>query len=246
MAPVSVLAGARFWTRASSPMAASEVFATYAVIFIVSLPLSVLLGNIPVYSSGYACIMRIQNFLTVRGLRDQRECQTAEEEKANAEAARPPKYAVRMNNVSVRNDISGSILRDVSVRIPTGSSTMVHGAVGSGKSAFLNTLLGELEISSGTIDVATKRIGYASQVPWLRNLTVQDNIIGPHPFIESLYRDIIRACDLEKDLQDLPDGDQTLVGSNGCNLSGGQKQRLVCFPIFNAMKYININCLSSL
>ncbi|KAM3536888.1 hypothetical protein ARSEF1564_010190 [Beauveria bassiana] len=51
-------------------------------------------------------------------------------------------------------------------------------------------------------------------------------VIGAFPFIESLYDDVIEACDLTKDLDDLTDGDQTMTGSNGCNLSGGQKQRI--------------------
>lgn len=51
-------------------------------------------------------------------------------------------------------------------------------------------------------------------------------LIGAFPFIESLYDDVIEACNLTKDLDDLTDGDQTMTGSNGCNLSGGQKQRI--------------------
>ena len=33
-------------------------------------------------------------------------------------------------------------------------------------------------------------------------------------------------CQLEPDLKQLPDGDQTVIGERGINLSGGQKARV--------------------
>jgi ATP-binding cassette subfamily C (CFTR/MRP) protein 1 len=42
-----------------------------------------------------------------------------------------------------------------------------------------------------------------------------------------LYTSVIHACDLGSDLEALPSGDLTVVGSKGFALSGGQKQRIV-------------------
>lgn len=232
MTPVAVLAGARFWTRASNPMTVSETFSAYAAIFIAALPLNTLLSFLPYYGSGYACMIRIQQFLILGEIKDQRGCPEMDRindetsEKAPAPKRRS-RYAVEMKNVTVMSELSKPILKNVSVSIPRGTLSMVHGTVGSGKSAFLKTLLGELGIASGTIDVATKRMAYASEGPWIQNVTLQDNIIGPYPFAEDLYEEIVYACGLDRDMAELPDGDQTMAGSNGCNLSGGQKQRLV-------------------
>lgn len=232
MTPVAVLAGARFWTRASNPMTVSETFAAYAAIFIAALPLNSLLGHLPYYASGYACFLRIQRFLTLPERRDQRESpergeyEAEKSEKNETVHDRPGKYAVTMNNVSVNSDFSGPILKDVTLRIPTGSLAMMHGLVSSGKSAFLKTIMGELSVNTGTIEVASKAIAYTSQTPWIRNATIKDNIIGPYPFAEELYNEVVFACALDKDIADLPDGDSSMAGSNGCNLSGGQKQRL--------------------
>lgn len=224
------IAGARFWTRAADPMTVPEIFATYAVVLIVSLPMRELLGYLPYYAGGWACLMRIQKFLLLPELSDKRDSggfatpqSTGYDEKL---PLHPSRYAVELNHVSYTSDLTGPILRDVTLRIPTGSIVIIRGGLGTGKSAFLSAILGELPIDTGTIDIATRHIAYAAQSPWIQNLTIQDNIIGAFPFIESLCDDVIEACDLAKDLDDLADGDQTMTGSNGCNLSGGQKQRI--------------------
>ena len=60
-----------------------------------------------------------------------------------------------------------------------------------------------------------------------QNATIRKNIIGFSPYIAGLYEQVIRACDLNKDFAQLPDGYETMVGSKGVLLSGGQKQRVL-------------------
>ncbi|KAM3452690.1 hypothetical protein NHJ6243_009310 [Beauveria neobassiana] len=231
MTPVAVLAGARFWTRVSNPMTVSETFAAYAAVFIAALPLNNLFVLLPFFADGYSCLVRVQKFLLLPEMRDQRDCQgsrgmAVEKSDDTTVSAQTSGHDIEMNNVTVGSKASCPILQDISLRIPKGSLTMVHGPVGSGKSYFLKVLLGELGIDSGTIQVASKHIAYASQSPWIQNTTVKDNVVGLHPFVESVYNEVIFACALDEDLAELPAGDQTMTGSNGCNLSGGQKQRL--------------------
>jgi len=40
------------------------------------------------------------------------------------------------------------------------------------------------------------------------------------------YKEVIRSCCLEKDLEMMEFGDQTEIGERGINLNGGQKQRI--------------------
>lgn len=213
-------------------MSAPEVFSTFAVIMITSEPLNTLLVRLTFWAGSYACITRIQKYLLLDNLDDPRECiepsapVVGASEKGDSEAM--DGYAVTMSKVTVTSRTAKAVLSDVTLKIPKGNFILVHGKVGTGKSVFLKTILGEIRPKSGTVSVVSKEdMSFASQTPWIRNVSVKANVIGPKPFVESLYRQVIRCCALEKDIEQLPDGDETLAGSDGSNLSGGQKQRLV-------------------
>lgn len=69
-------------------------------------------------------------------------------------------------------------------------------------------------------------VAYVSQVPWIMNGTVKENILFGHRYDAEFYEKTIKACALTIDLAILMDGDKTLVGEKGISLSGGQKARL--------------------
>lgn len=108
--------------------------------------------------------------------------------------------------------------------------TCIVGKVGSGKSTFLQAILGQLPCagsdgSSPNIEVHGS-VAYCAQVPWILNASVKDNILFGHRFDNDFYQKTIEACQLLPDLEILPDGDETQVGEKGISLSGGQKARL--------------------
>ncbi|RKP37855.1 ABC transporter [Dimargaris cristalligena] len=116
-------------------------------------------------------------------------------------------------------------LMNISLSIPRGCLVGVVGAVGSGKSSLLNTLVGEMRCVSGTVAFGGS-ISYCAQTAWIQNATVRDNILFGQPYNEERYERVLKVCALEKDLMMLPQGDQTEIGERGISLSGGQKQRL--------------------
>ncbi|KAH9364488.1 hypothetical protein HPB48_018056 [Haemaphysalis longicornis] len=69
-------------------------------------------------------------------------------------------------------------------------------------------------------------IGYVPQVATVFNATLRDNILFGKEYDPELYRRVLDACDLFKDIATLPAGDLTEMGDRGHNLSGGQKQRI--------------------
>lgn len=67
---------------------------------------------------------------------------------------------------------------------------------------------------------------YVAQTSWIQNGTIQDNILFGLAMNREKYKEAIRVCCLEKDLEMMDFGDQTEIGERGINLSGGQKQRI--------------------
>ncbi|KAI1320479.1 hypothetical protein EDD11_000864 [Mortierella claussenii] len=122
-------------------------------------------------------------------------------------------------------DKSSFVLKNIDLKIPRGQLVAIVGAVGSGKSSLLNALVGEMRKSGGTMEYGGT-IGYCPQSAWIQNATVKDNILFGLPLDEARYQRVIKDCALERDIQILPDGDQTEIGERGINLSGGQKQRV--------------------
>ena len=118
---------------------------------------------------------------------------------------------------------------------------IVAGPTGSGKTSLLMALLGEMKLLDGQVFLAggqnretlvpnsaglVEGVAYAAQQAWLVNDTIKENIIFASKFDQARYKKVIKACSLERDLEILDAGDQTLVGEKGIALSGGQKQRI--------------------
>jgi ATP-binding cassette, subfamily C (CFTR/MRP), member 1 len=110
-------------------------------------------------------------------------------------------------------------LTNITLKIPKGKLIAICGTVGSGKSTLLNSLVGETQMTFGTIKISGS-LGFAPQQAWIQNATIKDNILFGLPYEQEKYLKVIRSCALEKDLEILPDGDQTEIGERGINLSG--------------------------
>ncbi|KNG46388.1 canalicular multispecific organic anion transporter 1 [Stemphylium lycopersici] len=139
-------------------------------------------------------------------------------------------------------------LQQIDMVVPRGKITMVVGPVGCGKSTLLKAILGELPVMRGSLQVSSHRIALCDQTPWHVNGTVKECILGVSDFDQRWYSSVVRSCALDEDLGNLPQGDQTQVGSKGIALSGGQSQRIALARAVYAQKDIIIldDCLSGL
>ncbi|XP_076273672.1 multidrug resistance-associated protein 1-like [Rhynchophorus ferrugineus] len=118
-----------------------------------------------------------------------------------------------------------AILKNINIRIGKSSLAAIVGPVGAGKSSLISALLGEMDKLSGRIN-QYGTVAYVSQLAWIQNGTVKENIVFGRDFDEFKYKKVISACALEPDLAILANGDLTEIGEKGINLSGGQKQRI--------------------
>jgi len=130
-------------------------------------------------------------------------------------------------------------LRNISLSIEAGSKVAFTGETGSGKSTLLNLLLRVFDAPDSTILIdnvpLTKypllqlrsSIGYVPQETLLFGGTLAENIaFGLKAASRSDIERIAKLTTLTLDLNDFPDGLDTLVGERGVTLSGGQKQRV--------------------
>ncbi|KAJ7728028.1 multidrug resistance-associated ABC transporter [Mycena olivaceomarginata] len=116
-------------------------------------------------------------------------------------------------------------LRNLKFSVPKAAFVAIVGKVGSGKSSILQGLIGEMRRTAGRV-VFGGTMAYVPQTAWIRNATLRQNIVFGQEEDEEKFRQIIRACNLEHDLEVLPHGEETEIGERGINLSGGQKARI--------------------
>jgi ATP-binding cassette subfamily B protein len=130
------------------------------------------------------------------------------------------------------------VLRDVSLRIPAGSTTAIVGHLGSGKSTLVNLIPRLFDVTEGQVlidgvDVRRLRlgdlrrhIGFVPQDTFLFSETLRENVgYGLEVVDEERVREASAVAQIAGDIADFPRGYDTLVGERGVTLSGGQKQR---------------------
>jgi len=73
---------------------------------------------------------------------------------------------------------------------------------------------------------------YTSQVPNLFSDTLKENILLGLLETQSEFKSAIHSAVLERDIEVLPKGIETVIGSKGVKLSGGQIQRTAAARMF--------------
>ena len=132
----------------------------------------------------------------------------------------------------------------VNLSLRRGTLTVVTGRIGSGKTTLLRALLGLLPLEAGEMRwngelisspgdfLVPPRCSYTAQVPRLFSNSLRNNILlGLDRSDDDIYRATNLAV-MDRDLEELDDDLETMVGARGVKLSGGQMQRAAAARMF--------------
>lgn len=130
------------------------------------------------------------------------------------------------------------VLKDVNLRIPTGSSLAIVGPTGSGKSTLVNLIPRIYDAAPGMVrldgkpigeyplETLRRNIGFVPQETFLFSESVGENIaFGAETASEEEIRAAARGASIAAEIEEFPEQYKTVVGERGIALSGGQKQR---------------------
>ncbi len=139
---------------------------------------------------------------------------------------------------------TGRGIEGVDLVLRRGSFTVVTGRIGSGKSTLVRALIGLLPRDAGEIRwngrliehpagfFVPPRCAYIPQVPRLFSEALKDNVLFGFPARDADLPSAVWSAVLERDVEMLEQGLETVVGPRGVKLSGGQVQRTAAARMF--------------
>jgi ATP-binding cassette subfamily B protein len=155
-------------------------------------------------------------------------------------ASLPARAEIHFDKVSFAYEGEGNlILRDLTFRVPPGTTVAIVGATGSGKSTLISLLSGYYFPTKGAVRIGgvdtrqldlrdlRRRIAVVPQEVALFNQSIASNIrYGSFDASDKMVSAAARLARVDEFVRDLPLGYETIVGERGVMLSVGQKQRI--------------------
>lgn len=149
------------------------------------------------------------------------------------------KGEITFENVSFRyKDNLPFVLKNINLKIFAGQTVAFVGNTGEGKTTLVNLIPRLYDVTEGTVKidnfdvkqipltVLRRNISMVPQETFLFSDTLENNILFG---VKNKDKDImIKAAEiasLTKDVEQFPNGFETILGEKGITLSGGQKQR---------------------
>ncbi|MEP7178766.1 MAG: ABC transporter ATP-binding protein [Pseudonocardiales bacterium] len=154
---------------------------------------------------------------------------------------------VEFEDVSFRYAPDEPLIEHVSLVAEPGHTIAIVGPTGAGKTTLVNLIMRFYELDSGRItldgvDISTMRrdqlrseIGMVLQDAWLFGGTIRDNLAYGRPEAsEAAILAAAKATYVDRFVQSLPDGYDTVIDEESSNISAGQKQLITIARAFLA------------
>ncbi|MDQ6898930.1 MAG: ABC transporter ATP-binding protein/permease [Candidatus Dormibacteraeota bacterium] len=154
---------------------------------------------------------------------------------------------VEFEHVSFRYQADRPLIENLSLVAEPGHTVAIVGPTGAGKTTLVNLILRFYEVDAGRItldgvDITTLRrddlrsqIGMVLQDTWLFGGTIRDNIAYGNPAAsEDEILAAAQATFVDRFVQSLPAGYDTVIDEEGSNVSAGEKQLLTIARAFLA------------
>ena len=150
----------------------------------------------------------------------------------------PEHFDIELEHVSFSYG-GENVIRDVSVKIPEGTTCALVGPSGSGKTTLVslvarfwdvqegNIRIGGYDVKEYTCDSLLRNFSIVFQNVYLFEDTIENNIkFGASDATHEMVVKAAKKACCHDFISELPEGYQTLVGEGGASLSGGERQRI--------------------
>lgn len=205
-----------------TPLTAGAALSALATFRILQEPIYNLPELVAMVTQTKVSVDRIQDFLKEEEQAQFWPSKSAEASSHVALEIEPGEYNWEANS----NSKKPTLKIDKRIQVMRGEKVAVCGTVGSGKSSFLCSIIGEIpRIAGGRITVFGSR-AYVPQSAWIQSGSVRENVLFGKEMDRRWYQQVLESSALDRDIGTWADGDSTTVGERGMNLSGGQKQRI--------------------
>ena len=145
---------------------------------------------------------------------------------------------IEFRNLTFKYSDGSTVLKDINLKVPEGTSLAIVGPTGSGKTTLVNLIPRIYEAPRGSVlldghpiqdyPLSNLRhsIGFVPQETFLFSDTIRENIaFGVESATNDAIRQAAQGSSIAQDIEGFPESYNTLVGERGITLSGGQKQR---------------------
>lgn len=152
---------------------------------------------------------------------------------------------IQYKHVSFQYDSGKTVLNGIDLEVKAGETVAFVGPSGAGKTTICNLLprfydvtdgailIDGMDIQSMTLASLRAQIGVVQQDVFLFSGSIRENIAyGKLDASDEEILYVVKLAHLEKVVDEMPNGLDTIIGERGVKLSGGQKQRLAIARMF--------------